>query len=67
MADKTYTTTDIKALWSDYGTRTVYRVMRAGKWVIEDVLPRQIDAVRVERVKARDAMTFPEFLERYDA
>ena len=64
---KTYSLSDIKAAWSLYSTKVVFRMMESGKWKVVEQLPTHISATKAERVKMKEAMTFPEYLETYHA
>jgi len=64
---KKFSLDELRDAWDEYTAKVVYRLLSGGKWTVVDKLPAQFDAVRIDRVKAKEAMDFPEYLERYHA
>ena len=63
-----YTLPQIKELWEAYQNAKAWRVLREGKWKIYRKSPNIEDGVtKCEMIKLKDKMSFPKFMETFDA
>jgi hypothetical protein len=64
---QTYSLDKIKDHWDDYQAANCWRALRGGKWTIYTKQPDLSDAVSCQMVKVRTVMSFPRYLEVFDA
>jgi hypothetical protein len=66
--EETYTISQIKDLWNDYQTAKAWRVLRDGKWKVYKKAPDTTDgATSAEMIRIKDHVSFPKFLEVWNA
>ena len=66
--DKVYTLPQIKERWEDYQKAKAWRVLRDGKWKVYLKHPNTTDgATKAEMILLKDKISFPKFLEMFDA
>ena len=61
-----YSLNQIKEAWAEYGSRTVLKVLKDGKWKVTEIPKgglKNISATKASVVKIKDVMSFPKFLE----
>jgi len=65
---KTFTIDQIREQWGAYKEAYGYRVLREGKWKLYMKAPDLTGGVtKCEMVKIRNHMSFPKYLERFNA
>lgn len=66
--DAVFTMSQIKDLWEGYQGKKAWRVLRNGKWKLYTKNPDTTGgATRAEMVKLKDHMSFPKYLEVFNA
>ena len=68
IMDEVYTLPQIKERWEDYQKAKAWRVLRGGKWRVYKKAPDTTDgATRAEMIKLKDHISFPKFIEVFNA
>ena len=68
MSDQVFTLDQLKERWEDYKEAMAWRVLREGKWKVYTKRPETTDgATRCEMVKIKEHMSFPKYLEVFNA
>ena len=64
---KTFTLADITKAWDGYQSAYCWRTLKGGKWTVYTKEPGLNNAVSCQMVKVRSVMSFPRYLEVFDA